>query len=110
MRRFRVIIVRPGDVIGAGSIPWVTRPLDLMQRHLFALPNGGRGRFNPIHVRDVARGLLHLSRLESPLQSYNLVTGVSVSCAEYFGDLARTFGLRPPIKSRQLFFDQQHHL
>ena len=95
---FRVIIVRPGDVIGVGSIPWVTRPLDLMRRHLFALPNGGRGRFNPIHVRDVARGLLHLSRLESPLQSYNLVTGVSVSCAEYFGDLARTFGLRPPIK------------
>ena len=96
---FRVIIVRPGDVIGVGSIPWVTRPLDLMRRHLFALPNGGRGRFNPIHVRDVARGLLHLSRLETPLQSYNLVSGISVSCAEYFGNLARTFGLRPPIKS-----------
>ena len=46
---FRIIIRNgPGDVIGVRSIPWVTRPLDLMRRRLFALPNGGRGRFNPI--------------------------------------------------------------
>ena len=95
---FRIIIVRPGDVIGVGSIPWVTRPLDLMRRRLFALPNGGRGRFNPIHVRDVARGLHHLSQLISPHQTYNLVSGISVSCAEYFGNLARACGLRPPLK------------
>ena len=58
---FRIIIVQAWRCIGVGSIPWVTRPLDLMRRRLFALPNGGRGRFNPIHVRDIARALHHFA-------------------------------------------------
>lgn len=96
---FRIVIARPGDVVGPGSIPWVTRPVDLMKRRLFALPNGGQGRFNPIHVRDVARALLHLSELDDLKDFYNLVTGESVSCGEYFDQLARAYGLSRPIRA-----------
>lgn len=96
---FKVIIARPGDVVGHGSIPWVTRPVDLMRKRLFALPDRGRGRFNPIHVRDIARALLHLSQLEDPQQTYNLVTGTSVSCGEYFDKLAQAHGLSKPLRA-----------
>ena len=95
---FKVIIARPGDVVGPGSIPWVTRPVDLMRRKLFALPNRGRGRFNPIHVRDIARALFHLSQLDDPERAYNLVTGHSVSCAEYFDQIAETYRLPRPMR------------
>ena len=95
---FRVIIARPGDVVGPGSVPWVVRPVDLMRRKLFALPEGGRGRFNPIHVRDIARALLHLSELDDPARAYNLVTGNSVSCADYFDNLAKAHQLPRPLR------------
>ena len=96
---FEVIIARPGDVVGHGSVPWVTRPVELMRKKLFALPDRGRGRFNPIHVRDIARALLHLSQLKDPRSVYNLVTGTSVSCGEYFDKLAQAYGLSRPLRA-----------
>ncbi len=36
--RFKAIVVRPGDVYGPGSVPWVKRPIELMQKGMFALP------------------------------------------------------------------------
>ncbi|MEA5520859.1 NAD-dependent epimerase/dehydratase family protein, partial [Limnoraphis robusta] len=41
--KFGVIIIRPGDVYGPGSEPWVRRPLNVMDKGLFALPDGGKG-------------------------------------------------------------------
>ena len=92
-----VIVARPGDVVGIGSIPWVERPLDLMRRRLFALPQQGQGRLNPILVQDVVRALLHLAHLKTPHPIYNITTGASVSCADFFDRLAYAAGLsRPP--------------
>ena len=38
-----IAIVRPGDVYGPGSEPWVIRPLEMMRKRLPVLVDGGRG-------------------------------------------------------------------
>ena len=37
------VIIRPGDVYGPGSEPWVLRPITLMRKRLPVLVDGGRG-------------------------------------------------------------------
>lgn len=51
-----VTIVRPADVYGPGSRPWVVEPLGEIARGRLVLPAGGRGTFTPVHVDDVVRG------------------------------------------------------
>jgi 2-alkyl-3-oxoalkanoate reductase len=57
-RRLDLTIIRPGDVYGAGSIPWVKRPLDLLRRGLFVLVDGGVWPLSPVHVDDLVAGIL----------------------------------------------------
>lgn len=52
-----MVVVRPGDVYGPGSVPWTIRPVGLLRRGLFALPAGGTGILSPVHVQDIARGI-----------------------------------------------------
>lgn len=53
-----VVIVRPGDVYGPGSRPWVIAPLELIKKRQFLLPAGGRGCFRPIYIDDLTRGIV----------------------------------------------------
>lgn len=46
---FGITIIRPGDVYGPESIPWIVRPLVMMRQRLFAYANDGRGVIN--HAR-----------------------------------------------------------
>lgn len=91
-----LVVVRPGDVYGPGSQPWVVRPLELMGKGLFALPRGGRGYINPIYVDNLVDGIFLALRTEHTGEAYNLTDGVAVTYAEYFGRLARMAGIRPP--------------
>lgn len=43
-------VIRPGDVYGIGSVPWVLRPLDLLKRRQMMLVDGGLGHFAHVHV------------------------------------------------------------
>ena len=42
-RRRGAIVVRPGDVYGTGSVPWVVRPLELPRAGRLAVPGEGDG-------------------------------------------------------------------
>lgn len=55
--KFGVIILRPGDVYGPGSEPWVVRPLQIMDKGLFALPSGGEGIINLTYVDNLAKAV-----------------------------------------------------
>lgn len=82
-------IVRPGDVYGPGSRPWVLIPLQLIGRRQAILPNGGRGIFSPTYIDNLVDGIvLSLERTEARGQIFTLTDGVAVTCGEYFGRLA----------------------
>lgn len=88
---FELTIVRPGDVYGPGSVPWVVRPLQLMSQGLFALPDGGRGVINHVHVDSLADGIRRTIEQDAS-GTFCLADGVATSCREYFGHLARMSG------------------
>jgi nucleoside-diphosphate-sugar epimerase len=93
-RRLDLTIVRPGDVYGAGSIPWVQRPLTLLRQGLFALVDGGIWPLSPVHVDDVVAGIV--AALDTDLargRIYNLA-GPPVRARDFFAHHAAYAGRR----------------
>lgn len=91
------VVVRPADVYGPGSRPWVTEPLQLMESGRFMLPAGGRGVFSPVHVDDLVTGILLAASVPAAAGQVFTLTGPrAVTTAQYFGALATVAGHRPP--------------
>ncbi len=82
-------VIRPGDVYGPGSRPWVLIPLELMAKRLAILPNGGKGIFSPTYVSNLVDGIMQTLSLPAARgQIFTLTDGVGVTCLEYFERLA----------------------
>lgn len=92
------VIVRPGDVWGPGSMPWVERPLILMRQWLPVLIDGGRGLMAHCHIDNLVDALLLV--LDSPAAvgtTLQITDGVSTTTyRDYFSRLATAAGLSPP--------------
>ena len=87
-----VTIVRPGDVYGPRSVPWVLRPLDLLRRGRFLLVDGGRWPLSPVHVDDVVAGIVTAGDADVAAgRIYNLA-GPPVPAREVFAVHARHTG------------------
>lgn len=92
-----VTVIRPGDVYGPGSRPWVLLPLEMIQAGRFALPAGGKGIFSPIYIDDLVDGIvLAATRPEGVGQIFTLTDGAAVPTSEYFGHLARIASRKAP--------------
>jgi 2-alkyl-3-oxoalkanoate reductase len=101
-RRLDLTIVRPGDVYGAGSNPWVRRPLDLLRRGLFLLVDGGVWPLSPVHVDDVVAGILAAAdRDVARGRIYNLA-GPPVRTQAFFAHHAAHVGRPMPSLPRPL--------
>lgn len=88
-------VVRPGDVYGPGSRPWVLIPLEMMKRRQFLLPARGRGVFSPVFIGNLVDGIVSASLSDAGTgQIFNLTDGVDVPCAEFFGYHHRWLGRR----------------
>ncbi len=88
-----VTVIRPGDVYGPGSRPWVLMPLEIIKAGQFVLPDGGRGIFSPIYVDDLVDGtVLAATHPDGSGQVFTLTSGVPVTNYEYFNYLARMAG------------------
>ncbi len=48
-----LVIIRPGDVYGPGSRPWVILPIEAINKGQFMLPAKGEGFFRPIFIDDL---------------------------------------------------------
>jgi nucleoside-diphosphate-sugar epimerase len=95
-RRLDLTIVRPGDVYGARSKPWVQRPLELLRLGLFMLVDGGVWPLSPVHVDDLVTGILAaLDRDAARGRIYNLA-GPPVRCRDFFAHHAAHVG-RPLV-------------
>jgi len=94
---FDVTVIRPGDVYGPGSIPWVVRPFELIKAGLFILPSGGRGIINHVYVDNLVDALL-LAVERDASDVYTVTDGVGATCLEYFRPIAEAAG-RPHIRT-----------
>jgi nucleoside-diphosphate-sugar epimerase len=95
--KFGIIIIRPGDVYGPGSEPWVLRPLQVMDRGLFALPSGGIGTMNATYVTNLADAIFLAIEKKSYGEAFNITDGVPITWAEYFRTLAKISGRPAPM-------------
>lgn len=94
-------IIRPADVYGPGSRPWVITPIEAMKKKKFLVP--AEGMFGPVYVDDLIQGIyLALTRPAASGQIFQLSGFGEVSNLEYFGYLAKMVGLRkvPSVSSR----------
>lgn len=90
--RLGVIVIRPGDVYGPGSVPWLLRPVDLLRRGLFVLPDHGRGVINHVHVDNLLDGVFLALDKAAPGEIFTLTDGVATPCREFFAHHARLAG------------------
>ena len=89
---FGIIILRPGDVYGPGSIPWIVRPLLLMQKRLFILANNGRGVMNHVYIDNLIEAIFLAMEKEAYGEIFNITDGQETSWREYFLRLAEIGG------------------
>lgn len=89
---FDVIVIRPGDVYGAGSVPWVLRPLQLLRQRLFMLPDGGNGVINHVHVDNLLDGVFLALEKNAGGEAFTISDGVATPCREFFAHHARMLG------------------
>ena len=90
-------IVRPGDVYGPASRPWVVLPLEMIRSGKFLLPAHGQGLFSPVYIDDLVEGLLlSATSARGAGQIFNISGGIEPSCEEFFGYHVKMAGSNPP--------------
>lgn len=78
-------VIRPGDVYGPGSQPWVVRPLELMRANRFFLPAPGDGLMTPVYVDDLVDAIVRaLHEPGAKGRAYTVWDGHAVPAREFF--------------------------
>jgi nucleoside-diphosphate-sugar epimerase len=86
-------VIRPGDVYGPGSQPWVVRPLEMMRKGRFYLPAPGDGLITPVFVDDLAAAIVRaLREPRAAGRAYTVWDGTPVTAREFFAHHARSLG------------------
>lgn len=94
-----LVIVRPGDVYGPGSRPWVILPIEAINKGQFMLPAKGEGFFRPIFISDLIRGIaLAVSTKEAAGEIFNLSCEGYMTTAEFFSHHYQWMNKRGPLK------------
>lgn len=87
-------IVRPGDVYGPGSDPWLLRPLEAIRRRGFALPDGV---VTPVYIDDLVDGIvLSASEPRAVGEIFTLTDGTKVDNRSFFEPYHRWLGKGEP--------------
>jgi nucleoside-diphosphate-sugar epimerase len=94
---FGVIIIRPGDVYGPGSIPWIVRPVMFMKQKLFAYVNDGSGVINHCYIDNLVDAIFLAAEKEPYGEVFNITDGQATSWKQYFNLLAEMTGLPVPF-------------
>ncbi|MDG2117186.1 MAG: NAD(P)-dependent oxidoreductase [Porticoccaceae bacterium] len=94
-----LVIIRPGDVYGPGSRPWVVLPLEAINNGQFMLPAKGEGFFRPIYIDDLIRGIaLATASKKATGEIINLSCDGYITTAEFFSYHYRWLNKRGPLK------------
>jgi len=90
------VVVRPGDVYGPRSIPWLVRPLELARANQLVVPSPGDGVMLPVYVDDLVEGILVAAGRGKPGLSYTVWDGHPVTFTDYFSRIAEIAGSASP--------------
>jgi nucleoside-diphosphate-sugar epimerase len=90
---FAITIIRPGDVYGPGSVPWVIRPLEMMRQWQFMHIDDGRGCFNFVYIDNLVDAIFLATNSKAYGQTYNVTDG-AVTNKEFFNALAEMAGVK----------------
>jgi len=86
-------VVRPGDVYGPRSQPWVVRPLQAFQSGMFVLPGKGEGIITPVYVDDLVDCVVRaLGHPDAPGTAFTCWDGSPVTAWDFFQHHARWAG------------------
>jgi nucleoside-diphosphate-sugar epimerase len=86
-------VIRPGDVYGPESQPWIVRPLEMLRRGRFVLPAPGDGLITPVYVDDLVDAIVRaLREPQAAGRAYTVWDGAAVTAREFFGYHARSLG------------------
>lgn len=93
-----VVIIRPGDIYGPGSRPWVTAPLEAIVGNQFLLPANGEGFFRPLYVGDLVKGIALASTVDAAAgEIINLSCRGHISTREFFSHHYQWLGKKGPL-------------
>lgn len=92
----RIVLVRPGDVYGPGSEPWVLRPLELLRRGIFALPGDGQGVINHVYIDNLVDAIFLAIEKAPAGAAFNVTDGARTTWLEFYTRLAALVGLPAP--------------
>lgn len=90
---FAITIIRPGDVYGPGSVPWVIRPLEMMKAWQFMHIDGGKGYFNYVYVDNLLDAIFLAMQPKAYNETFTVTDG-AVTNKTYFTKLAQLGGYK----------------
>jgi nucleoside-diphosphate-sugar epimerase len=103
--RHDFVIVRLGNVLGAGAMPWVTATAQRILEGRPAAARGGQGRLNGTHVRNIAHYLATLVEHEARVADgergvyHHLAEFADRSWSDLIEPMARAIGVRPVYRA-----------
>ncbi len=90
-------VIRPGDVYGPGSVPWVERPLALLRQRLPTLIGGGRGVMAHCHVDNLVDAIVRALEVPEAVGEVFIVhDGPHAPLRDYVTRLAEAAGAPAP--------------
>lgn len=96
-RGLEVVVVRPANVYGVGSGPWVEGLAAALRAGILPVLGGGHGNAGLVHVENLVDALCLLAGSERAVgRVYNVCDGLDVTWRRYMEDLARILGVDPP--------------
>lgn len=96
-KNLRVTVVRPANVYGPGSGPWVHQVFDALKKGQFSLVDGGDYCAGLVHVETVTDVMLLVAASEKTIgQVYNICDENGITWKRYFTDLAAIAGYHRP--------------
>jgi nucleoside-diphosphate-sugar epimerase len=99
---FGVIVIRPGDIYGSRSDPWVVRPLQMMRDRKFVLLDQGQGIINHVYIDNLIDAIFLAIEQEAYGEAFNITDGCQTTWKEYYLRLAQLENLQklPSVRSR----------
>ncbi len=93
-----VVVLRPGDVYGPGSVPWTIWPVVGIANGSFFVPDDGAGIFSPVYVDNLVDAVVLAASEPAALgQVLTISDGLGVRNDEFFGCYAEMLGTGLPL-------------